>query len=289
MCIPNEYKVSGCLEYKEDKTCKKCAVYYNEYLEKNECIRCGNYAASDGVKCMESIENCPYYQFYNEETKRAECEECESRYYYINENKKCSHCPSERKCNGKIILEEIENCKTQISEICDECKTDYVLSVDQKSCVLCRSQPNKIGYNNECFNKLKGCLEYSSYGACNKCIDDFEIVASGCRQCIYPYTSSGYQCFLPHFHCTKHDKVGKCVECENGYQVNSEGGCSLIPYETLKQLYGHRIKKNNKGNDENNNPSKEEQPETSQKTENRRNKSNIVKINYLIYLGLIFI
>ena len=93
----------------------------------------------------------------------------------------------------------------------------------------------------------------------------------------------------PHFHCTKHDKVGKCVECENGYQVNSEGGCSLIPYETLKQLYGHRIKKNNKGNDENNNPSKEEQPETSEKTENRRNKSNRVKINYLIYLGLIFI
>ena len=289
MCISEEERVQSCGEYKEDKRCQKCLVFTHTYLKNNECVRCENNTVSDGVECMEYIENCEYNQFYNEETKRVECEQCESNYYYIDENKKCSTCPIDRKCNGKIILEEIENCNTQTSEICDSCKTNYVLSTDKKSCVRCGTSPNKIGYENQCYNELKGCLEYSSFNQCKRCINDFEPNIEGCKQCYFPYTSLGYKCFLPHFRCKIHDVEGNCISCDNGYQVNSEGGCTLIPYETLKQLYGNRTKINKKGNENNEKLNGGENEEEGKESPLTENQSKLIKIHYIAFLGLIFI
>lgn len=99
----------------------------------------------------------------------------------------------------------------------------------------------------------------------------------------------GYKCFLPHFRCKIHDIEGNCISCDHGYQVNSEGGCTLIPYETLKKLYGNRTKINKKGNENNEKLTWGENKDEGKESSLTQNQSNLIKIYHIAFLGLIFI
>ena len=221
----NNYKY--CSEVDENGICKKC-VYdyflgkdnkccYSQFCLESEnqiCKKCiNNYHLGLDNLCID-IENCIYSDYL-----RAQCIECEDKYYYDIYNSEC-----------KIAEGNFTNCKSSNNMIyCENCKDDFYLN-----------QSDHICYSNKEKNNFYKCAISDIFGEkCMTCIDNYYLGAID-NKCS---TIEG---------CEISENENKCKQCyDNYYCLNIKTGKCEINDEIIseeKKFYYRCNKTNEDGN-----------------------------------------
>ena len=198
-----------------NNTCKvdtNCATWTSG---KDRCTTCiwGYYWDADKMACVEgSIANCLVYATGTVTDDKDTCTEC--LYPYVPSQDK-SHCV-EQNVYGKCTDDECIACR---GNVCTECN----------------------GLHNAYLNKKTGNCDIVPY-PCVKAEYDTNYDKFFCKQCDHGYyLADGYTCERCNRgeHCVKcGNKDGypgyhECLECEDGYFVNDDHGCSPNPPHCL--------------------------------------------------------
>ena len=180
-------KMEGCLSQREDK-CEKCDenyIHYNDMCykrvencktyEEGKCSDCNEGYILDGNKC---IVDCPENSTYNISKKACICDSGYGKYGQTGDDK---------------CYKSIENCANgeQKNEICNKCKSGYILS------------------DNQCYKKIDNC-EIQNADKCIQCESGYDV-----------HGGDGTICYKNLENCVNQNQ-DKCIVCESGYGVHGD-------------------------------------------------------------------
>ena len=163
---------------------------------------------------MELIENCRYYE------DEGVCSICESGFYLLN-----------NKCT--LANNVISDCAIYSNDgVCQECEEGKVLSVSNDACI-------EIPYD-KCMNlgtiKCQDCDDnYVQFE--NSYLYYFNVWTKEKLRKVDIYSLSGenYTTCVPLIvdNCKIYEEFFKCSECKDGYFLNPDFTCSLLPEEPI--------------------------------------------------------
>ena len=205
-CKPRKKEnIENCSELSPtSETCEVCGAGYMP--------------TTDGVKCLELIENCTRYVFSNFLSESLKCDSCEKGFFYDV-------------VNGICKKGERENCyqyeKTQ--DVCVKCVNKFYLSEGdciaheqlnnceiyhptlKDVCLTCNNETFRFENENRCIEvePIENCEKYASKDKCEVCKEEYFLTEDGCE--LIPVNE----------HCLRRNgtKCGKCVPdhvLENG-------------------------------------------------------------------------
>jgi hypothetical protein len=200
-CIQG-YKLSEDLRCTPSRNCLEANI--------GECILCieGYHLGLDNL-CT-NIEHC----IYSDTIDR--CIECEDGYYF---NKKTNNCEEEE--------ELFKNCKLSDGADCSECKRNYYLDLDNRTCID----------NTQKGPFYKCAFGYTEEGYCNECIEGYYI------------GSLDMKCSLIE-DCRISENENTCIECDEYLCLDVKKGICVLNYYIEKEediIYVNCIKTNKEG------------------------------------------
>jgi hypothetical protein len=167
--------------------CQKCATGYALNKDRT-CSQCGKDEVSQDNYCFTKIEHCKTYKLYQEGQK---CEECENKYYEIEDNRACRL--------------DIDNCaEYENNEKCRRCEAGYLLNNAKTKCI-------------------GNCAELDSNDNCKKCTDGYAIITEENSQAVEPY------CILIMEGCKEIEtnQPSNCKNCMDGYLKKEDNSCKF--------------------------------------------------------------
>ena len=246
-------KINGCTTYVQYKEGEKCVCDTGKLLiNDNKCVNeipgCDQYKDDDGT-CQSCF---PGYEYDSKDKTCDDNEGCQS----LNDKDECTACIDgcyledeaciclplcktiqEKKCtecvNTKLKLTDsgctfytgISNCKKQKKDICEECKENYILSTNGKSCLACEYSATKTECNIE-----------SLPAGCTKVIYDETnnlLVCDGCEEVDGTpkvATKSNQQCTTDGSITINEESISKTEQLDNCITHDKQDGnvvCTL--------------------------------------------------------------
>jgi len=208
-----ESKIKYCLSYSGDGVCNEC---YPGYYPVDRMCRKG------------VVEKCYAYSQHEQFLSNPiTCKDCLEGYI---------RNPETNVCHKKDF---INHCVNYLSDDrygtfgrCANCSEGFGLTDDMKSCVECVSEGCEI-------------CEYASM--CRKCKVGYYLDGYECKVCkstkcednLNHCQECNSECLLQHYneteafcafntHCEQFNNERKCIKCERGYNVTSDGKCEMI-------------------------------------------------------------
>ena len=200
-------------------------------------------------KFSDDFKNCAEIDFY-----LGNCASCKEGFYRNFDDKKCSNTDFCRKSSFGICTEcdtgffldktddlcknetlELNYCKISLDgKICSECVDGYFLSEDgfcsrsqncakinNSNCIECSEGYFLTKYGNICTTEVHCMSADIDFGFCEVCEESFYIeVESG--KCFSNQEDEKYK-FCSNV------SLGKCMSCENGYQLGKDNKCVSSP------------------------------------------------------------
>ena len=223
-CYSSYYLLNG--------KCSKTLIHCTEYVaDKPLCQKCDPGYYLNGTNCAEiPVKNCLEYK---NETNM--CEKCYGSLLYDKNNAKCvegkgiDHCKeylnltSCSVCEDGYYLDNKHHCsqcsknciKCTTNDKCSECKDGYYVGAN-KICQECTAE------------EKHSCYKETSLQACNTCNS----------KCMY---NDGLG-ICEESHCEVYEKTTDyCVQCENGYVLNSDWKSCFKPSSLCKTEYLNEI------------------------------------------------
>ena len=240
-------KIDNCSEYNLNGTCKNCDKGFAfKEEERNICKNISEfdeyYTKDDGISYFpcngeeeDQIKNCKKC-IYNKNNNKLECNECQTNYFILDEEKEKCNLKSDKndyyyinETHGKTCSKAIENCQ--------ECE-------NENKCFKC--QENFFLINNitdKCYNKNE-IIPIDEYflGENNltyySCSNSKYHLISNCRKCSSKYNCSSCQIGFTFINGNR-DKCVKITELEDKYypdpdDENNYKRCSEINQECIK-------------------------------------------------------
>ncbi|ELP91741.1 hypothetical protein EIN_521680 [Entamoeba invadens IP1] len=279
--------MDNCLIYISQSECDTCGTEYLslegechhmpycEYLndKKEECEKCKDgygKLMTDCEKCMENCELCG--------SNQTMCEQCKIGYWYnsgkcskcITNCDKCSKDDTCDKCSmgssymegttNKCDTNRVEHCmigKPNDVNVCQECESNYFLSVDKNKCISCEknlcsnldSSACKMCSNNcetvdsdESKCASKSACKSTNNGKCLGCIEGFFLTADfrceGCsKECEGMCYNNASSCIVEKEEgCAEADVNHVCITCKVGY-VFDDKKCVDASKDRVCQVY----------------------------------------------------
>ena len=199
---------TGCLTCDNPTTCSVCSDGY--ILSSNKtCIPCLNYA-----NCL----TC--------DTSTLTCSVCKDGYYMDS------------------------------SGACKECSWLCVLCTESSSCLKCNSTSSYLDSNSVCqVGSVTGCSQYTSpSGDCEACLTGYAFSSGSCVECPNScdecdatgttctkcsptayYDNSLSKCVLCSGGCKSCTSNSNCLECEDGFTLTQNGGCTPCSVSNCKK------------------------------------------------------
>ena len=253
--------------YLDENLCKTCSVGCKTCTSSSKCTSCEKRYYLNNFKCFRCSNQCSHCEengfcvvcnpgFYNNEgvckACKSDCEVCESLEncltclpaYYFN-GQICESCYGDYescvnstygvKCNNNFFLSGHfcfpceTGCKVCTDSLCLECSENYFLSSGycqncEIGCLYCNSTL--------CFECLPG-FYMSDEVKCNECSENCEVCSgsSKCEACYQGfYLKSDLLCGQCPGDCKKCTKT-LCLECNEGFFINSLSNCELCTKE----------------------------------------------------------
>ena len=213
----------GCSECESPSgTCLSCKEGYeyingkcNQYQSKTPCKQCNEreYSLEGSGKCNQVDISCKTF-----DKKNGNCLTCEDGYGIING--KCIKCLSGTYSNS------------QTNYNCEECKEGEFSYPGWKKCLPCQVSCTSCDKTTgKCWTCYKGHYLNTNNGKCDECppgtYNEMNSLTM-CKECPKgTYARKGWgKCVTCGSICIDCDKTnGKCLQCENGYEINENGRC----------------------------------------------------------------
>ena len=191
-------EIENCEEYKDKSNCKNCLN--GGTIENGKCVpckieHCESCNVNDKTKCEDCVSGFS-------KTADGKCERVQSECHYYNHNINNGRCES---CidgyylgiNGKC-LPFGNGCASEFNGNCTKCLDGYYLDKtgDKPKCIACTGD----------------CKTCESAGYCYSCKENGKVSVKGI-------------CFKEIANCSRYNEIdGKCLECIQGYTLNSQTG-----------------------------------------------------------------
>lgn len=206
--ICTKKELQNCLKSDNGERCQECSEGHYIDFQTQKCV-----AFTDQTK----ITNCKTYKFNND------CVSCQDGYFLLGEE-----------CKSVETL--IKDCLTyKDSKTCAECD-GKMLSEDAKECVDF-DDPNCMSISTiQCVECNEG---YSLYK--NKYLYDFNIWEANklkkydINNIKNPYYSLCIDLNLSN--CARYETFNTCQRCEDGYFLNPDGTCRILPEEPILNCF----------------------------------------------------
>lgn len=151
--------------------------------------------------------------------------------------------------NGSYIQNNTINCQQYdpIKQTCVTCYTGYYYNIGTNSCLITKANCQTTDpINGQCVTCVNGyqvaggnCISASTINSqvgSNVYCTQFN--GSACIQCMNRYFVKNQTCYPIDSNClTYNSTTGYCIACYSGYQVSSQGNCSLNSGNTLSDPF----------------------------------------------------
>ena len=241
MDLSNYYK------NEEDNTYYLCMENCLSCTSGNTCNSCDlKYKLTEDFSCEEKIPHCEIF-----DTNYEYCEECETDYYMLNDDK--LHCHNEELDDEKYFTED--DGKTYIS--CEEAIDNCVKCDGRTNCNECKDGYLLENSNSECNSKIPNCKIFDpSYEFCEECEEGFYLLNDDKLHCHNePIDEEKYfteddgktyiSCDEAIDNCLKCDGRNRCNECLPTHKMGKNGarcdpkipGCKIFDsnYENCEE------------------------------------------------------
>lgn len=246
LTAPYEKTIPYCdVEDPESKTCTLCKMGYGLTREK----KCSICSVKYCMSCLTNYTLCDDCDQFFYKDNKGQCVQPEDKNCRYPTGTKCSRCDFGFFINETGICEKgkIELCETYNSRNkCFICKDGYGVKNEEgkeiNKCEKCEEGCSVCGQN---YQKCQTCLSgyyLNDDKKCKKCIDGCNICtnSTNCEECNYGYYKKKDKicqkgCDDDHCKSCKGSGTGKCIVCELGYGLNTDGECKKLQDNCVKE------------------------------------------------------
>ena len=213
-CDDEKYGNPGC------KSSKGCNYYYpNDELDCNECKDSYfSYTKGQCFSCSKEIHDCNKCHIENS-TQKLICDKCEENYELNILNNRCDYS-----CYiYSNIMPGCINCNKGKDNKCQYCLYNY-FKTKNDSCILCEDEKYGGKFCSYCKYQIDENGSETEEIECKSCQDSYYFVNKN-GKCYELYNAISLACTRYGFIKFENNEKLTCIECYEGYYLNSEGIC----------------------------------------------------------------